>query len=43
MQVTLDLSTSELTLLYLMTGNEQAGRIVREIATQPAADNPKDG
>ena len=41
MQVTLEITGKELTLLYLATGNEDAGRLVRDAAREAAKVEPK--
>jgi hypothetical protein len=40
MKVTLEISGAELVLLYLATGNEDAGRIVSDAAREYARMNP---
>jgi hypothetical protein len=41
MKVTLELKGTELVLLYLMTGNEEAGRIVCDAAREYSKNQPK--
>jgi hypothetical protein len=41
MKVELELSGTELVLIYLMTGNEQAGKIVCDAAREYAKTQPK--
>lgn len=40
MKVELEITGSQLVLLYLATGNEDAGRIVTAMARQYAKENP---
>jgi hypothetical protein len=41
MKVELEITMTELALLYISTGNEDAGRIVREAARKEAERNPQ--